>query len=189
MTRIACLFISVPSCYDSVPNTSRWPIGRDARGYCGPYPVVAHPPCARWSRLAHVHESKWGKGKYIGNDGGCFAFALECVRRYGGVLEHPAMTMAWARYGLRQPTSHEWTLGDWHGGMVAQVEQWHYGHAANKPTWLYAVGCDLPKLKHGKSKSMLKDFSKELSKWERSATPPAFRDLLVSMARSVKPKT
>ena len=73
-----------------------WDIHRDARLYNGPHPVVAHPPCSTWGQLASVNQARWGK--MIGDDEGCFEAALNTVRRFGGVLEHPADSVAWQRF-------------------------------------------------------------------------------------------
>jgi hypothetical protein len=77
------------------------------------------------------------------------ASALASVRRWGGVLEHPAVTIAWRTFGLPRPDS----SGGWQrcldGGWVAHVEQRHYGHRARKATWLYAVGIEPPALRWG----------------------------------------
>lgn len=88
---IAALFVETGGVYFA-PGFDPWDIKRDARLYAGPHPVIAHPPCARWCRLAGLVEKRWGHKR--GDDGGCFAAALAAVRRWGGVLEHPAYSDA-----------------------------------------------------------------------------------------------
>jgi hypothetical protein len=72
------------------------------------------------------------------------------VRAYGGVLEHPAWSTAWAEFGLPVPDRRGgWQRGICGGGSAA-VEQWRYGHPAKKATWLYAFGVpELPALRWG----------------------------------------
>lgn len=112
---------------------------RDARTYQGELPVIAHPPCQRWCRLAGLVEARWGHKR--GDDGGLFAHALEQVRRCGGILEHPAYSDAWAAFGLpRPPTGAGWVQGAESDEWTCYVEQWRYGHAAKKATWLYYCG-------------------------------------------------
>lgn len=137
---IAALFVESGGCYYGLPDVDPWDIERDARNYAGPWPVVAHPPCNVWCQLASVNHARWGSP--IGDDGGLFASALASVRRWGGVLEHPAYSLAWSRFGLPVPGRGGWTtaLGD--PGMSTEVSQVKYGHAARKRTWLYAVGVD-----------------------------------------------
>lgn len=184
MRTIAALYVATEGCYFGLDGVDPWDEKRDARKYDGPYPVVAHPPCARWCRLAGLVEKRWGHKR--GDDGGCFAAALQSVRTYGGVLEHPAYSDAWAAFGLPEPAS----VGGWRRslfdeGYSAHVEQRHYGHRASKPTWLYAVKCELPELMWGPSADT--EATVELmGKRERLATPVPFRDLLISMARSVR---
>lgn len=88
-------------------DSARWGENRDARRYAGPLPVVAHPPCHLWVNLAAVNWRRYGRQRPAwypgGSDGGCFAAALAAVRRWGGVLEHPAGSHAWAAHGLRKP--------------------------------------------------------------------------------------
>jgi hypothetical protein len=116
---------------------------RDARTYRGNLPVVAHPPCQAWCRLAGLVEARWGKLK--GDDGGLFAFALATLRRVGGVIEHPAYSDAWEAHGLPRPvTGGAWTTGARRGEWTCYVEQWRYGHRARKATWLYYVGARRP---------------------------------------------
>lgn len=191
---IAALFVETGGAYFGLEGVDPWDMKRDAMQYAGPWPVVAHPPCARWCRLARLVESRGGKR--AGDDGGTFASALATVRRYGGVLEHPAYSRAWATFGLPAPHPEGWQRTIC-GGWVAQVEQAHYGHKARKATWLYAVRCDwLPSLRWGAAQgvefgmSSLHSTKKgprlpEIRKSLRSRTPDQFRDLLIGMARSV----
>lgn len=170
----------------------------DARDYDGPWPVVAHPPCARWCQLAGLIESRLGYKR--GDDGGCFASALASVRRYGGVLERPAFSSAWPTFGLaRPPRQGGWVLADSLGGWTCSVEQARYGHPARKTTWLYAAHADLPDLLWGSvdKNALTATVSwcgsgngrvydlRRLRGWEASATPDAFREQLLAIARSV----
>lgn len=103
---IAALYVETKGAYFGVEGVDPWGIKRDARGYAGDLPVVAHPPCARWCRLAALVEARWGLKR--GEDGGCFQHALETVRRVGGVLEHPAYSDAWKAFHLNRPPPFGW---------------------------------------------------------------------------------
>lgn len=192
---IAALFVDPRGCYSELEDVELWDEPRDARDYAGPHPVVAHPPCSRWCRLAGLVEARWGYKK--GEDDGCFESALQSVRSFGGVLEHPAYTDAFKSYGIASPDfSHGWqsTLC---GGFVTYVEQYNYGHSAKKATWLYVYGVQrLPALRWGmtpdrEAKSLVSwcgnktDDRPRISKKAASATPMRFRDQLIEIARSV----
>lgn len=195
--QIAVLFADPRGCYAGLDGVDLWHEKRDAREYAGPWPVVAHPPCARWCRLAGLVEARWGHRR--GEDGGCFASALTSVRKWGGVLEHPAYSAAFAAHGLPRPPRHGgWAMAAC-GGSVAHVEQGRYGHRAKKATWLYAAHVAiLPDLKWGsdpdtKSTAAVSwcgnhtsrfDHRPRLSSKAASATPEEFRDVLIAMARS-----
>jgi hypothetical protein len=167
----------------------------DAREYAGPWPVVAHPPCARWCRLAGFVEARFGYRR--GDDGGCFAAALNAVRTWGGVLEHPADSRAFYHFGLPIPARHGgWTSSLWDEGWSCYVEQSRYGHVVRKATWLYACGVDLPALEWGRVND--RDAWGELT-WARSPslgrarvgaaasrTPVAFRDALIAIAQTAR---
>lgn len=144
---VAALFVEKNGVYSGLKGVELWDEERDARKYAGPYPVVAHPPCARWSRLAGFTEFRFGLKR--GDDGGCFKAALEAVRTYGGVLEHPAYTDAFKAFGLPRPkASRGWTL-DLEGGASCYVEQGRYGLPVKKATWLYAYAVELSELRWG----------------------------------------
>lgn len=199
---IAALFVDEKGPYVGLDGVDVWGISRDARTYPGPHPVVAHPPCSRWCRLAGLVEARWGHKR--GEDEGCFAAALVAVRRWGGVLEHPAFTRAFAAYGLTSPTRGGWIGPDPYGGYICSVDQGHYGHEARKATWLYVVGAwPLPSLKWGpkRGSKWVGHMARRgdgtacigpgmrLSKGRASRTPEPFRDLLIQIARSATPPT
>jgi hypothetical protein len=191
---IAALYVDPKGPYAALPDVDLWDESRDARKYTGPFPVVAHPPCARWGQLARLVQARYGYA--IGSDDGCFATALSLVRQWGGVLEHPAISAAWKAFGITQPHRGGWYRADELGGWTCEVDQSQYGHKARKATWLYAFGTThLPSLlwsskagTHGVRRMPREGCNlPELPRAERHLTPPAFRDVLLSIARSVRP--
>lgn len=190
---VAALFVETGGVYFNVPGVDPWDEQRDARLYDGPYPVVAHPPCGRWGRMANVNLKRWGTP--IGSDDGCFRAALTAVETYGGVLEHPAYSQAWNWYDLPKPKSRGgWTARFGDIGYSIEVAQSAYGHAAQKRTWLYAVDCELPELTSEEPRGSVvigaginsgECQGRRMDDRLTEATPLEFRDLLLGMARSV----
>ncbi len=204
--KVAALFVDKRGPYWNREGVDAWDIERDARKYDGPWPVVAHPPCERWGRYwsggpsARVRRTK-------GDDGGCFEAALAAVRQWGGVIEHPEASHAFRHFGLTIPLK----SGGWHVSELGRdswtscVEQGHYGHPARKATWLYYVGDNPPDLIWGKSSGVRLDEGfhskaerdaaraagqrpvKRLSTVQNIVTPPAFAELLISLARLARP--
>lgn len=91
------------------------------------------------------------------------------------------------------------------GGWTCCVEQGRYGHYARKPTLLYAYGVELPELDWGIGEPRLDPAVIERMGLKRAkrlgevgargggkdsapriGTPPAFRELLISIARTAK---
>jgi hypothetical protein len=194
-------------CYFGLPDVDPWDEARDARKYDGPWPVVAHPPCERWGRY-------WGGGpmlhgtpkqKQLGDDGGCFRTALMSVREHGGVLEHPEGSHAFRVFELPIPAWRSgWTAPDEFGGRSCCVAQGNYGHRGRKLTWLYAVEGEFPmldwsiptmqiKLEDGyhsteeRARLRKTGIVQRMSAGQRLATPVAFRDILLRIARSAIP--
>ena len=97
---VAALFVHSRVPYASLPNVDAWPEARDARRYRGPWPVVAHPPCVRWTAYTFFARGGVRQHRTIGDDGGCFAVALRAVQIFGGVIEHPRHARAWRAFGL-----------------------------------------------------------------------------------------
>lgn len=197
---IAALYVDPQGIYN-IPGVDLWGEVRDARNYHGPYPVVAHPPCQRWGRFWHGSTRKPHQFR-LGDDGGCFEAAFHAVMTWGGVLEHPAHSKAWDVFGLLKPRQNMgWQpAGDY---QVCYVEQGHYGHFSRKPTWLLASGQDdLPELIWTKSDVRIPQWMIDRYGYEkarrigvvamiggknkttiRNATPEAFRDVLLEIAR------
>lgn len=206
-----------------------WDVIRDARTYAGPHPVVAHPPCQLWVNLAAVNYKRatakceacsgfglcaecmctrrkepnrkiilpaWYPG---GDDGGCFASALSSVRKFNGVLEHPAGSHAWAAHGLFTPSSKGWAWAtfskdivdsDINGAwdyFVCEVWQSAYGHKARKRTWLLYCGKRPPELNWSREPGthQIGWFDREkptLNKREASLSPLPFAKELIKLA-------
>lgn len=189
---VAALFVEPGGCYFGLPGVDPWDEARDSRLYAGPHPVVAHPPCQLWGKMANVNYARWGgEHNRPGNDGGCFRSALDAANAYGGVLEHPAQSYAWAEYGLENPKGSGWSRSGL--GWVCEVWQSAYGHRANKATWLYYRGrarpfdlqWDRPVGSHqigfqdqrGKARN-----KPTVTRIEAAATPIPFRDELLRLA-------
>lgn len=196
---IAALFVMPDGPYAGRENVDLWDEARNARGYPGPFPIVAHPPCARWGRW-------WWKGsageryERPGMDGGLFEAALALVHRYGGVLEHPAGSLAWPAFDLPVPPAaggwvrHPPSIMPRPPGWACHVEQGRYGHRAPKPTWLYCVGETQPPallwgdggrdhgiiIAEGGSRQSI---CTRLSRRNRTLTPASFADELIHIAR------
>jgi hypothetical protein len=161
---------------------------RDARRYAGPAPCVAHPPCGPWGRLRHL---------YRGAEHDCGPRAVEQVRRFGGVLEHPAGSQLWAACGMPAPGQG----ADAFGGYSIEVCQVDWGHPARKRTWLYVVGTiDLPPFpaprepthwvsgRRGMARASdnVPPGIKVCSAQQRRRTPVAFAQWLLDVAGSVR---
>lgn len=170
---VAALFVQTDGAYFDVEGVEPWDIERDARLYAGPHPVVAHPPCNRWV--------SYGARSKRGQDDGCFYAALDAVQTYGGVLEHPARSQAWSAFGLPRPTGPWWTRDLMNNGWVCEIDQHLYGFPTRKLTWLFYSGDDPPAMPAQPSRATRG--CETLWSTERSKTPPAFRDLLLDLAR------
>lgn len=148
-------------------------VERDARTYTGPHPVVAHPPCERWSKL---------KAFSTADTRDLALIAVRQVREFGGVLEHPAGSELWREAGLPPP---ETMFPDEFGGRSYEVAQGDHGHRAPKLTWLYAVrlsGCPFL-LPSGRDPGRRVEL---MSRRERKLTPVPFAHKLVAWAATAR---
>ena len=197
----------------------------DARKYDGPWSIVAHPPCRHWGRLRHLAkvvcrnpyckmEMRAGEVAEDGScpfcesigetidwgDRDCAPRAVEQVRKYGGLLEHPAGSKLWDACGLPKPfgSTRASTL-DPFGGRTFEVDQCEWGHVARKRTWLYLVGAPHSALESPpfSGREPTHDVSRDADRAHRNGymrkrtsermnllTPPLFAEYLVRLARA-----
>lgn len=181
MRTVAALYIDPRGPYPKMPGVEAWDEARDARLYAGPHPVVAHPPCGPWSRLRYFcrHQPR-----------DCALIAVDQVRQWGGVLEHPQGSILWRELLLPLPGG----LPDEHGGWSVEVDQVSWGHRARKRTWLYVVGVrpsDVAVIRGGVPTHCVSSRKRDtqllkLSAAGRRRTQPAFAEFLVRIARASK---
>ena len=100
----------------------------DSRAYMGPYPVVAHPPCAPWGRL---------RGMSNGADRDCGIAALNAVTAFGGCVEQPAWSTLFRAAGVAHVPG---MVDRWGGRIVPIPDARRLGGLTPKPTWVYMVG-------------------------------------------------
>lgn len=206
MMQIDALFVETDGCYFGVPGIEPWDETRDARKYSGSNPIVSHPPCQRWGRFWHGSTRDPHKF-HLGDDGGCFEFALNTLRTNGGVIEHPCDSRAWDHFNLKKPSRKGGWIEASPGIFTCCVYQGHYGHFSGKATWLLVAGVRrelLPELRWGKTAQRIHPVALAKYGYEkarrigmiamvggkdkvkiRNATPIEFRDVLISIANSV----
>lgn len=188
--QVAALFVREDSFYKSMPGVDCWDIGRDARKWPGGCPVVAHPPCRAWGKLRAFAKPRLEEKELA-------FFAVEQVRRFGGVLEHRRGSSLWAAADLPAPVA---GLVDGWGGWTLPVFQCWFGRKAERSALLYIVGIapgDLPAMpiRLGEASHVVAPSSggsagglrKSITKAEGEHAPPDFARWLVEIASRCAP--
>ncbi|MEZ5544687.1 MAG: hypothetical protein R3F10_05795 [Lysobacteraceae bacterium] len=121
MRPVAALFVRSDSVYKSMPDVDAYDAGRDALTAVG-VRFVAHPPCRSWSKLRAFVSRNFGESELA-------LFAIDQVRRFGGVLEHPAGSLLWRRSDMPPLGT---SIMDRHGGFFLAIPQRWFGHRAEK---------------------------------------------------------
>lgn len=169
--QVAALYVRGDSVYKSL-GVDCWDVSRDARLYSGPGPVVAHPPCRAWGGLRHLAKPRKDE-RALG------LRAIWQVRKFGGVLEHPARSLLFMAAGGLRPGQ----ARDAFGGWVMPVSQQDFGHVAPKKTWLYVVGLPPAQLpSFGMRLGVAPGRIANMSKAGRERTPEPFARWLIDIA-------
>ena len=185
MKTVSVLFARSDSIYKKIKCCDVWDSERNALNYKGDLPVIAHPPCRLFSRLRAFSTAPISEKKLA-------YFAVDCVRCYGGVLEHPSGSLLFKEYSL--PLNKEY---DNFGGFTISVNQSWWQHPCTKKTLLYIKGCkrsDVPAFplnfdlcsycitSNKKNKKLLKECRKD----DRDKTPYLFALWLIELAKKCK---
>lgn len=106
------------SVYKQIQGLDVWDEKRNAYNYSGTNPIIAHPPCAQWSRLKGLaNENAFYKDLAM--------FCLERIQLYGGILEQPEGSSFFKYAGIKPTLS---------------IDQFWFGYPIRKRTWLYIHG-------------------------------------------------
>lgn len=201
MRTVAALYVDPRGPYPKMAGVDCWDESRNAKLYEGPHPVVAHPPCGPWGAMRHLNR------KQVAD---CAPAALEQVRAFGGVLEHPFGSQLWkADETLREHHGRFSCHRDKFGGWCVAVDQVQWGHVARKRTWLYIVGVSRNAYGFAYWETVVDPHAqpthwvsggrnpnrkgsgglvplgiKVCSAQQRRRTPPAFAEFLVELARN-----
>lgn len=172
---VAVLYARRDSTYKTIPGVDVWDEDRDARKWPGGSPLVAHPPCRLWGRLA-----QFAKARDEEEERNLAISAVWAIRQFGGVLEHPATSKLWPTMGLPAPGQRD----GWGGYTLPILQSW-WGHRAPKATNLYIVGvkpADLPPIPYqlGTPAGRVENMCRA----EREHTPPELAQWLVQVARA-----
>jgi hypothetical protein len=164
---VAVLFARADSVYKALPGCDVWDEARDARQWQGGAPVVAHPPCRAWARYQHWAKPAPGERELA-------TWAIDQVRMFGGVVEHPITSDLWREAGCLS-----YGMRDSHGGVLVPVLQSWWGHRAPKATGLYIVG-PIPNLPYAAPADGRIEM---MGRAERERTPPELATWLVELAK------
>lgn len=165
MQQIAALYVDEKhSPYLKIEGVDCWHAARDARRYAGPWKCIAHPPCGPHGKYRHN----------CGHDFSLAEIAVNQVRRFGGIFEHPTgSTLAHLLLGQ---------IDLWEGEAFI-IDQHRFGHQALKPTIIYGVKIarwpQLPPPRQTRPRPL-----EHLSRLQRQLTPPDLANWLVEAART-----
>jgi hypothetical protein len=195
--KVAILCCSTKSVYKTMPDLECYDEKRDARTFTGGMPVIAHPPCRRWTQygmaMMQARQTRHGiitPESEVNEERELGVFCAEQVKQWGGILEQPARSKLFAAAGLPLPGSPQSA-----DSFSLHVWQSWWGYPVKKGTWLYFRGIsqfaiDIPfRLWNPPSGQQWYWYNRGKGSGSanaeiRSRTVPAFAQWLVDLARS-----
>lgn len=118
---ITVLCAARKSYYFDLPGLDVYGKERNAYNFTGTNPVIAHPPCAQWSRLRSF-------ARFDLEEKGLANFCWEVVNKNGGVFEHPLGSSFFKNVRIDM-------------SKLYSVDQSWFGFPARKRTLLYFHKC------------------------------------------------
>lgn len=125
------LFVHPRSNYKKLRTFDCYDEKRNALNYSGSEPVICHPPCRTFSRLKGLTNAPVEEKKLA-------FWAVDLVRKNGGIVEHPYDSDLWKEINAPKPGTY-----DEFGGFTVVFDQKDFGYYTRKRTRLYIVGCKL----------------------------------------------
>lgn len=194
MRQVAILCAAKKTAYRDMPGLEVYDEARDARTFQGGMPVVAHPPCRRWTtfgdnmliaakkRLGTTPQSE----SEIKVERELGLFCARQVQECGGILEQPARSRLFEAAGLPLPGSPQspdsFSLHVW--------QRW-WGFPTKKGTWLYfrkisQFSIEIPFYLHNSpgDGNRFENMPGGHHPYYRSHTMPALAEWLVALART-----
>ena len=166
--QVAALFVRKVNHYAAL-GCDVYDADRDALTWAGGVPGVYHPPCRAWGQLSHMAKPRPGEKELS-------LWAMQKVRQFGGVLEHPFASRLW-----RESSCLGFGIRDQFGGLLVPVYQSFWGHRAPKKTCLYIVGPvpEIPYMPVHATSTV-----ERMGRPERERTPILFAAWLVELAKA-----
>lgn len=161
---IAVLCVARKSNYKLFEGLELYDQSRDAFTYTDTLPVIAHPPCAQWSKLKAL-AIKDSRQLQLAE------FCFNQVTKNGGILEHPAGSSLFEF--LKIPKS-----------KLISVNQHWFGFPARKNTLLYFH--NYKPLSFPLSFDAITRTVESIHSEDRSIMPPAFCSYLINCIRQDK---
>lgn len=162
-------------CYD---------IKRNALTTVSTGPAIYHPPCRMWGKLKTLAKGNIQEKELA-------LWALNRVRLYGGILEHPAGSELFLKHIVMPGKGY-----DEFGGFSVATDLHQFGYPALKKTYLYVVGMsirDMPAMPmnfdavtHNVCNSRARNGLKEVSKSMRETTPENMCKYLIECLSVIK---